>query len=411
MIPWKVIKKAIRSARFRDNFRESPRVEILFCSRDSQRVDLINGKYFDRILDPIINESRELGYSVGSLGLPYSEIIGDKCWNSILSCNRYYSFQLIKSLFVPKLNLSAARKNIYSTILQTLKPKCVIGIHLPFELINAAKSLGIPAVEIVHGFGYGKLGWKDRDPKELPSAMFSFDAASTQKLIDEHESDFKIYTLDYGKNLNYIGQFYPTDETKKRHSKPQVLFSLQWGYAKHDRASVDMPEIPNGLIPEAVLEAVRLSSENIDWHFRLHPVQRTSQYASTQRLLRRILSRHSNTEWQFASAEPLHSYLAGITHHISMSSATAYECSLRGVPSLFLDTRYLEGNSHGGQQPELRSAGALTVGDYSPRQILEWISDPKVRDFSKIGTKGFTDLQVVLTELLNNSTDTHRQTS
>lgn len=400
----KSLKIAAQSALLPDTFRKAPQMDFLFCAPDRQRQDLISGKYFDRILDPLISDLRAEGYRVELLALPFALAVGSRCWNFSYSCNRYFLVKRLLSLFNPRVSAGSARKQIYGFILSRMRPKCVIGIHLPSELIEAAKEICISSAEVLHGFGYADLDMTHRAPQQVPDAVVSFDSFSTNTLLKRHKEDLKIYTLGIKRNTDFVNRVIQTEAVSESNTRFQVLFSLQWGYSDADKVDPEMPQIPNGLIPESVLEAMTMSENDIDWHFRLHPMQRTSEYSSTRRVFKRLLDKHPNAEWKISSTEPVQSVLTRITHHVSLSSGTAYEAAAAGVPSLMLDYRFQPGFKHGRFLQELRDSRALTVGDYTSSQILNWIRNPENQNFAPIPIEDTDSFLLMAAELLNGFT-------
>lgn len=367
------LQTLIRSCLHRDTYKKTTNTDFLFCSGDECKRDLVAGKAFDRILDPMRKQLSDRGYLCTSLALPFSTINGKSSWNCSSSVNR--KFAVIEAINLI-LRSNTVRTEGYVSVLRAIRPKVVIGVQIPPELCEAAKSLHIPVVEVLHGFGYGKIAWTGRTQNQIPSAVISFDDLSTESLHASTNNPLEVFQLDIKENISITKSIFGEQLALPSQSKPQVLFTLQWGYAGDDDSdATDAPVIPNGIIPDSVLEAMSKSKNTIDWHFRFHPKQLSPEYAMTRRELAEILTDHPNAEWKESSRIPLFIVLGSMTHHISMASMAAYEANAFNIPSLFLDYRFLPGYSFGNYQTELRDSGVLTIGELDSDQILDWIQN------------------------------------
>ena len=82
--------RILKSLVGRDDFREISSPDFLFLSRDREKQDVIGEKKYDRFLDPILHEFRELGYSCAVLALPFALETGRRCLNFNHRCNRFF---------------------------------------------------------------------------------------------------------------------------------------------------------------------------------------------------------------------------------------------------------------------------------------------------------------------------------
>jgi len=160
-------------------------------------------------------------------------------------------------------------------------------------------------------------------------------------------------------------------------SKPVILFSLQWGYAGDHGEYFEFEGIlTNGLIPEAVLQTIAETSDSIDWLIRLHPVQKTGPLFRKHRaFLDRVSAANPNVDWEWASSTPLPIVLSKVTHHVSMSSMTAYEAAAVGVPSLLLCPTLAGGGLNEEMFLDLVERGVAQKRSCERPEIIEWVDN------------------------------------
>jgi hypothetical protein len=355
-------------------------------SSNSSKTDNINGKKFDRVLDPIRIEIMALGFSAINISRPYSRIVNSDGFFPTLNINRSQSLASLRDRLTSQRNRPCHSVDAFVEVLERVSPKAVFCIGAPPSLCEACHILDIPIVEVLHGEGYVTVfkNWASRSRFQLPSHILSFDSLSTSTFRDFRSGLFEVIQVQklWGRELiSSLSQNQQNREHNPLYRTSNsdqvgkvVLFSLQWGYAgDHGLNTEFLGMLPNGLIPESVLEAMSLSGIEVKWLFRLHPVQMSQKYRKTRKQLESLLKTYSNAEWEEASAEPLPSLFSRVSHHITMSSMSVYQASENGIPSLMLCPTLGEGQSRASSFADLRTGELVTIREMTSIEILEWV--------------------------------------
>lgn len=334
---------------------------ILFWSDKNDKSDILDGKYFSKLIDPIILMVKKMGHN-------YWELIrgvGDSNKEEYFHSNLIF-FDNLKNkrpLLDPQRTVGFLKKRLglmetyfnldlekkFESLLKEKKITSVIGIELPIELISACKKMDIQDFEIAHGYGYScekpPSCLRNRLKKTYPSNLVVFDKIAYENLASSF-SEVKMYFCKHP-FLNEIEHWKNKLSPKQKEfltrinnsKKRTILCSLNWGYAK------DHPEmrqldgiLNNGLIHEDLLKVIHETKSEINWLIRLHPihVKNKDRYNDHFKLLYKLSDANNNIEWELSSEIPVIILLNYVSCHITMRSETAYDAALCGINTYFL---------------------------------------------------------------------------
>lgn len=361
--------------------------DFLFCSSDADKSDVISGKHVDRILDPIAYQLQEMGYKTTSLALPYSKFVGNICLRFTFSMN--WSALVagkLDSLLGDKKPDKSKLTALYKRILQRSMPTAIFAIDAPSELCRAARDLGIPVIEVLHGYGYVRVfdNWALRDRVDFPSLVVAFDNQSAQIFEQFSEGRYSVVRTEKLWSVHYLSIIEEVNSNKNRllgeQNKPEdfhILYSMQAGDLEEIKI-IDPEDDSSGLmIHDSVLGAVRLSGTNFHWYFRLHPTQMVSEKATkTTKMLSKLLESYPNASWQDASQAPLTNLISQMTHHITLMSMVSYQAAEAGIPTLLLSPTLKTGEINQFLFKDLRDEHYAYFIDekVNADKILAWIS-------------------------------------
>lgn len=393
----------LSTLRIRDTIQSAQATDVLTFSHDADRADYLSGKAYGRILGSI-EEVLELdGLEVTRVAHPYSKLVGSKAWGDPLSMNRTaFIAALRRRLFRLLGNTDSTAIKTYRKLLASTRPKVILCIGAPSELCRVAKEKRIPLIEVLHGKGYSKVpwDWEKREINALPSGVVAFDPVSTSTFQSISPSELSVWQISdpWLSKFKTENQLSLPDEWKDLYTKPPsgrpvILFSLQWGYAgDHGDYSDYEGVLTNGLIPEAVLQTIAETWDSFDWLLRMHPAQKTGRLFRKQRaFLDRVAVANPNVDWEWASSAPLPIVLSQVTHHVTMSSMTAYEAAAVNVPTLLLCPTLVGGGLYEDMFLDLVDQGVAQKRSCEKPEIIEWVdNESSIKRQHTLGNKEFT---------------------
>jgi hypothetical protein len=378
------------------NFLSSRRLEkadVLFFSSDANKSEtVVGGKRFDRYLDTIGSLAKSKGYSIKSISWPGSFYHGKKTWRETLNITWPFLIALAKDVFSTETESKTHRLSFFLYLLELVKPRVIFTIgEFDGFVRSAARSLGIPCVEVLHASGYHTSPDAWFATQELPSHVLAFDKVSKELLVEYCGRDSEIIlTQDYWTNAwhqqpkdTIMGNGISLPKfafTPTLSSAPyRIVVSLQWGYGGDSSRYVGKSRgeiFQNGLFPINLLKAMDDLGESAFWHFRLHPVQlnsRMSLYKKQRKYLDRLFEGRRNVDVLNASHTPLPSLLSECTHNITTSSSLCYEAAEFGIPTLTTSPLLLSGQALEARFQDLSREGYLTKVDPDFPGIANWV--------------------------------------
>ncbi len=243
---------------------------------------------------------------------------------------------IFKSLLIKSISFILAAHKSARSILKRSQPRAVALVcyyhNVNFAYINAAKSLGIPTVDIQHGkqgiYHLMYTHWSqipEGGYRMLPDFFWNWGENSKINIQKGRNS------LDYHQPIA-LGNHWLINWKKTRDIKPSltyeklldaystiVLFSLQQ----------DM-ENP---IPDFVLKVIEETQHSVLWLFRLHPAQKIGN-AKVREMLGNL--KVNNIEIKESSALPLYQIIEHIDIHLTNWSSVCIEALGFGVKSIIV---------------------------------------------------------------------------
>ena len=375
--------------------RRLERADILLLSYDDNKSEtVVGGKRFDRYLDTIGIVANSKGFSVVSVAWPGNFYHGYKTWGPTLNIALPYLVALARDFFSTQTDSKTYRHSFYVTVLELVNPRVIFTIgEFDGFIRSAARSLGIPCVEVLHASGYHTSPDTWFASQELPSHVIVFDEISKELLSEFCGPNSEvILTEDYWTNAwhKHNQEVTKADDIslpefafspKLTPAPYRIVVSLQWGYGGDSTRYVGESRgkiYENGLFPLSLLDAIDALGESAFWHFRLHPVQLNSGiwlYRKQRRYLSRLFGGRNNVDVLNASCAPLPSLLSECTHNITTSSSLCYEAAEFGIPTLTTSPLLLKGEALERRFQDLSREGYLTKAEPDFPGIAKWVRE------------------------------------
>lgn len=373
--------KVFKVINLKDSKRAIQKCDVLLLCHDDDRGLSLEGKAYSPILDSFKENLESQGYKTLTVAHPWSKLVGKKGFGNPIAVNRSYLFAVIAE----RIFKFDSVKRLYKDIFTRAKPQWIVTIGCTDELCMAAHELGIKHSELLHGIGYSPLpwGWGDKDRLCLPQEILSLDDVSTATFKPLEAQGVKIRQIEHP----FLGRF----SSERIESLPEewkvntdrifgkeILVSLQWGYAEGIDCLGKLKGIlPNGLIPEELINVIARTQNEVLWRFRFHPVQirNMEKYKKHFSLVKSLVERFPNCEWEESTFKPASSVVSRCDGHITMMSMVSYEAAYMGVPSLTLCPTLLVGGVSQNSFSDLVEKGYLVKGVIQEEYILNWVRD------------------------------------
>jgi hypothetical protein len=390
------LRKLLLALRSPDTINKITKCDVLLICLDVDRGDLKFGLPYSKLLDSMQEDLKEKGYVCKQFAPPFSLIVGKKAWAEPYSANRlFWTIHLLckyKKLISSKQNCSAspfdyAAHVIYKKVLEKSQPKFILVIGASSILCQEARKLKIPVLELLHGIGYDsvKWGWDNEPVENLPTHILSLDPVSTESFLQLNEKGIKIIEIPHPWYIRFEKGMEKSNIDPKWLERPNsiprdkkvILISLTWGY-DGDHAPYDYYAniLPNGLLPEELLEVIKKTENEIFWCLRRHPVQvRNIKYDSQIDFLNNLVSECPNSEWEESTSITLKALIPVCDGHISMMSMTSYEAASMGVKSLLLCPILKAGRENANLFSDLEVEGYIVKVDSNANYIYEWVTN------------------------------------
>lgn len=363
--------------------------EVLFFSHDGDKGEtLSSGQKLGKLADPLNILLTSRGFKCADFANPGSKLRGQQTWAGTITINRSFAKALIKDIFSLRREKDHFRRKFFRELISKTQARAIFTIGGLSALREAARELGIPCVEVLHGKGHRTDPRIWLAPKALPSHAIVFDSTSSTFLKNHYgaqigildtqdywlESFIRNRNSDYESTSNWSSFSFASGlpDTERR---LKVLVSLTWGYA--GKRPVLGDRYSNGLFPEELLDAIDELGDLGFWYFRFHPVQLASvaKVHKLQRLyMEELAAERKNIDWSMASKTPLPVLLSRVTHNLTTSSSLCYEAAEFGVPTYAVGENIREPGGNAQTFEDLVHEGYLTKGPADPQAITRWIS-------------------------------------
>lgn len=393
----------------RDTWSSTDRCDVLFFSHDSHRSVTWGERAYAPILDSILDELTAAGWVCRTIGQADSVLVGVRAHAGPKAANRAFfaarvkraARRLVRVRAGDERNSDSASEALYGRMLDRTGCRCVIAIGTTPAMCRAARARGVKVVEVLHGIGYGMIpwDWATRASGALPTAVLCLDPVSTRTLAPLRERGMIVREIAHPwlTRFKSPSALLPDEWTRKldvpEFARKAVLVSLQWGY------DGEFPEfagiLPNGVMPQALIDAIRDTRESVFWLLRLHPIQsRGKEYARHRAFVAELGRSSGNCEWLEASRRPLPALLKGCDGHVTMSSMTTYEAAYMGVPTLLLCPTLGPGGTYSSYFADLLASGHAQRSRGTSGSIAEWVRSVERRDKVSLGA-GETAVRVI----------------
>lgn len=281
------IHAVLRGLLVRDTWRRIGHIDVLILCHDVDRALTIDGKAYSQLLDPVREELIEAGHAVGVVAHRFSVLTGDKAHGSPHSCNRANlvstgANRLSRVLPWMRITDGVSERAIrfWEKVLRLTEAKAVLLIGAPPELCVAASRLGVPVVELMHGFRFGTLplGYGERKAESLPSHLLALDDFTLDTLKQLRDRNVEMSMVEHPSSRLFEARKVK-DSANKEFSKLAssfknkpivVLVALQWAYCSDEEFG---GQFANGLFPETLIDCIKNTQDEVFWILRLHPVQ------------------------------------------------------------------------------------------------------------------------------------------
>jgi hypothetical protein len=348
-------------------------VNALFFSQELHHTDQIDGKRFDRHIDPLIRLIEQQGFSAQKIGLRTLERTeaGQYAipWEALRShWTSSILFRFEKRLFLRKFKTHSALCRVlessglsledlaravssvfffergFGRLIERMKPRAVFVAcywsPIAMGLMLAATRRNVLSVDVQHGkrgphaaYYTGWLKVPSSGYGTLPSYFWVWGIPSFKQIKncdlagreDEHHrallggSPWHLHWTNR-ENADQAWQAYPALRTSLAGATRVVLVSLQ--------------PLEGPLLPEIILESIRFGSPDWFWLMRIHPHQR-NRIPEAQKILRERGLKNADIE--DASLAPLMILIPETHLHVTHSSSVAYDAMEYGIRTVFID--------------------------------------------------------------------------
>jgi hypothetical protein len=404
-----------------DTINSIPKSDILFFCQDVDRSDSKFGKPYSKLLDSIHEDLSERGLTCIHVGLPYkSKLFGELAWAKPYCANRIFFRAYLTDTFLRifvKLGLiiraqkDSADEKVYNKIYALVAPKIIFTIGASAPLCRAAKKRGIKIVEVLHGLGYDniKWGWAEKLFNELPDYILSLDRISTKSFKQLQNKGVIVSEIPHpwykrfanGNSNTNADPKWLNNSLQLTDGKKVILVSLVWGYdGDHGEYECYANILPNGLMYDQLIEAIKGTQNKIFWCLRRHPVQiRSTEYDYQITFLNNLVNQYKNVEWVESTNATLLSMLLKCDGHVTMSSMSSYDAALMGVKTLLLCPTLPKGQVNELWFEDLVSKGYADKIKPDTIKIIKWVKQATRDKPIEFSDAGENDWKKILVEL------------
>lgn len=271
---------------------------------------------------------------------------------------------------------------LWGRVLDASGARVVAGIQPDAGLCRAASARNIPVYDLQHGITetrndayYRRLSEDDR--RDLPSGFLMWDEDGAKALAAAAERGAEVRIV----GNPWFARFLKPDPRDQlvaeavaalppvASDRPTVVVTLQ-----HGMRVLSPAHVPNGIMPDALAQAIRRGADRFTWLLRLHPSQTAGSDApEVQHYLQEHFGHVPSVEWRGATAMPLPLLLARATVHVTHYSATTIEAAWLGVPTALLDPELRPGGRREHLLARERARGVATCVPLEPDAILSFV--------------------------------------
>lgn len=370
---------------------------LLSCHDVDRSMRDAAGHRFSPLLEGVRQLASGPATPVRHLTHPWAVARGPEVQGGAITLNRRLIALRVRALAARRAGARLALEvALYSQLLQALRPAFVFSIQPPAALCVAARRLGTPLAEVMHGTNVSLsdpvfVGHMALPDEQLPPLIISFDDV-THATVTALTAGRAIRPLRAGdpwliacRRQRGRGGALPGRRERR------VLLTLQWGYDGERDALSNI--VPDGILHPALERAIAESGAR-GWTvlIRMHPIQMNAPgYRHHRRRIEALAARHPHVEVTQATSWPLPLLLDEVAAHMTMSSSAVGEAAVAGVRSLALCPTLHAGGAHHGLFRELEQDGLVAFGRLDAADIARWLDacvPPPRRDTHDDGAAG-----------------------
>lgn len=375
-----------------DTWRRVAPCDVLLVCNDSDRAYVYRGQRYSQLLDSLGDRLRSEGLRCATVSRGLSRLTGERSYGSPASIN----MALLRIIVTQRLLavVTGARRargwrvgaeaRLWGDVLRRSGARMVVGIQPDAGLCRAASARGIPVYDLQHGItettndAYYRLeasGGVSSD--DLPGGylMWDQDGAEALRAAASRGADVRVTGNPWFARFarpsaeddlvrEALAALPPDSD-----GRPVVVVTLQ-----HGMRTLAPKHIPDGIMPDALAEAIARSAGRLQWRLRLHPSQMTGpDAASVQSRLEARFGTLPFVEWRRASEVPLPLLLANADAHVTHYSATTIEASWLGLRTALLDPELLPGGRRSHLLARERERAVAVVVPLDADAILSFI--------------------------------------
>lgn len=350
----------------RDSWNRLAPCDALLICNDSDRGYVFRGKRYAQLIDSLGDRMESKGVTCSTVARGLARLTGAAAHRSPASINRVYVATVLgQRLRAIPGNSGGARDwrfereaALWTRILGRCRPSVVIAIQPDSGVCRAASRARIPIFDLQHGiidtehnpyYSAARLG--SMPLSDLPTGFLVWDDESRQ-VVAAATGSRPIATRVIG-NPWFARFLHPdpgdalvteakADWPEADGGLPTAIVTLQHGL---DQLAPDY--VRNGVMADALVEAILRSCDRIAWKIRLHPSQTTGPDASrVQGFLRKTFGECRNVDWETSTRTPLPLLLSTADVHVTHYSATTIEAAWLGLHTGLLDPHIGPGGKH-----------------------------------------------------------------
>lgn len=324
-------------------FTKIPRqADLLIICHDVHRHSKKNDLLYAPLTDPFFEEFNS-EFKCVTLAAPFSKHDGKRCFGYVRNCNFGLIFALFRRFLLTQTNQLGEDpvEKFYIRLLKKISPSVIIGIQPSIELCIAARELGIRIFDMQHGvisnINYYNVGKRQHIGQNgWPDAVLCWDhesASRVQRISENNCATIVVGNPSYHSRHSLqapkLCEDLNRDKAVGRRSYLITLTYMDFGVSHPDECYRQIG------VPNALLKLVR-DQGDIDWKFRLHPVQYRFHYNRVIGYLRSVLPDNENVDWDSCSGVPFGEAIRGCHGHITVASASALDAAQNGLQTLLV---------------------------------------------------------------------------
>lgn len=359
--------------------RAFPKADVVFECHDTHRAVKINGRAYAQILDGFQDELSEEGYECITFAQQGSRIV-DNAYGKVFSPTTVFEEAvglLVKAFLGKDFYRSKYKSWLFKRALSKVSCTLVVAIQPTKSLVKACNLLGIPVVDLFHGYcttpnhqKYGYDSIKALRKEFLCSDYVALDSHS-KSVIEESLRRAKKEARSWSylsPVLKKVVPYIPAAlETFVEGYRKTFLVTLQWGIDRFEKA---FPHVDGELHPR-LRDTITLGIEKgFAFIIKPHPhllmdgaiLTRLREYCDTETAL-----------W-LEEERDLHTLLRLADAHITIFSSSTREAALLGKKTVLFssDDEFFEGDDYYFKK-EIESRIAVRVSQWNLKEIVDYL--------------------------------------